>query len=90
MDKIIPVEQGTRRCNVKKNERYVGKHITETTDPDFLVNGYEDEMGENIKDLESEGEEGEGNQRAVRNERNGRAVLNEQNAGRNQKEEARV
>ena len=34
-------------------------------------------MGENIKDWEREGEEGEGNQRAVPNERNERAVPNE-------------
>ena len=60
-------------ATIRKIERNVGKHIPEINDADFLVDGYEDEMGENIQDLESkeEGEEeGEGNQRAESNEEN--------------------
>ena len=58
---------------IRKIERNVGKDIPEINDADFLVDGYEDEMGENIQDLESEEageEEGEGNQRAESNEEN--------------------
>ena len=88
--KSFQISKAREDAKVKKIERNVGKHIPEMADPEFLVNGYEDEMGENIKDLEGEGEEGEGNQRAVPNERNERAVPNEQNTGGNQNEEARV
>ena len=38
------------------------KLIPETGDCDMQVNGYQDEMGKNIQDLESENEEGKGNQ----------------------------
>ena len=66
-------------ATIKKIERNVGKLIPETADPDFLVDGYEDQMGENIKDLESEPEEnGDGNQRPAPNEGNERAEPNEQ------------
>jgi len=51
-------------ATIKKIERNVAKHIPETNDVDFLVEGYEDEMGENIQDLESD-EEGEGDEGRV-------------------------
>ena len=40
----------------------MAKLIPETADCDMRVEGYQDEMGENIQDLESENEEGKGNQ----------------------------
>ena len=52
-----------QEATIKKIERNVAKHIPKTNDTDFLVDGYDDEMGENIEDLESE-EESEGIQRA--------------------------
>ena len=58
---------------IRKIERNVGKHIPEINDADFLVDGYEDKMWENIQDRESKEagqEEGRGNPRAESNEEN--------------------
>ena len=56
-------------ATIKKIERNLRKLIPEMADPDFLVDWYEDQMGENIRDLESEPEEnGDGNQRPALNE----------------------
>ena len=49
-------------ATIRKIERNVAKLIPETGDCDMWVEGYQDEMGENIQDLESENEEGKGNQ----------------------------
>lgn len=49
-------------ATIRKIERNVAKLIPETGDCDMQVEGYQDEMGENIQDLESENEEGKGNQ----------------------------
>ena len=46
---------------IRKIEHNVGKLIPEADGADLVVDGYQDEMGENIQDLESE-EEGEGNE----------------------------
>ena len=48
-------------ATIRKIERNVGKLIPEADGADLVVDGYQDEMGENIQDLESE-EEGEGNE----------------------------
>jgi len=73
-------------ATIRKIERNVGKHIPETNDADFMVDGYDDEMGENIQDLESEaegeGDQGSGsdeNQRAGPDEGNQRAESSEGN-----------
>ena len=55
-------------ATIKEIVRNVGKLIPKADRADILVDGYEDEMGDNIQDLESkaeegEGEEGSGNQR---------------------------
>ena len=47
---------------IRKIEHNVAKLIPETGDCDMRVEGYQDGMGKNIQDLESENEEGKGNQ----------------------------
>ena len=49
-------------ATIRKIERNGAKLILETGDCDMRVEGYQDEMGKNIQDLESENEEGKGNQ----------------------------
>ena len=49
-------------ATIRKIERNVAKLIPETGDCDMRVEGYRDEMGENIQDLESENVKGKGNQ----------------------------
>ena len=49
-------------ATIRKIEGNVAKRIPETGDCDMRVEGYQDELGENILDLESENEEGKENQ----------------------------
>lgn len=46
---------------IKKIERGIDKLRPKPDDADIQVSGYDDEMGDNIRDLESEEEEGEWN-----------------------------
>ena len=55
-------------ATIRKIERNVAKLIPETGDCDMQVEGYQDEMGENIQDLESENEEGKENQKGEEGE----------------------
>jgi hypothetical protein len=55
-------------ATIRKIERGVEKLLPKADDGDIAVGGYDDEMGENVRDLESDSEEegeanqGEGNQ----------------------------
>ena len=49
-------------ATIRKIECNVAKLILETGDCDMRVEGYQDEMGKNIQDLESENKEGKVNQ----------------------------
>jgi hypothetical protein len=48
-------------ATIKKIERGIDKLRPKPTDADIQVSGYDDEMGDDIRDLESEEEDVEGN-----------------------------
>ena len=62
-----------QEATIKKIERGVEKLLPKLDDGDFAIGGYDDEMGDDIRDLESDsGAEGDENQRDENGgERNG-------------------